>query len=335
MHIQLKKVFLAIVLCAFVISDLSAQCTETNSGGINASTSSTSFGQSFRATCDGQLNTIAVTGYLNTSGHTVTVYQGLGVGGTNLGSLSSQSVTMVADGADFTATVFDFSSENINLTNGSDYTFVVSGTVPLRYYTSDTYADGQLFFNGSFISGFDINFDIELSAPLPVQWTSHPEVEQTGSMARITFAVAQQINNSHFEVEHSLDGTHYEAIGQIAGDKNSSAEKTYTFDHPSPHDGNNYYRIKQVDFDGNYSYSNVTTVSFRTEQINVYPNPVKDMLWLDAPEIGQVTIFNMLGHQLKSQSLQRGSNQIDISDLPRGAYLLKFKDGQLKRILIQ
>lgn len=335
MDIQLKKIFLTIFLGISVMSYACAQCTTTNNVGINSSASTSSFGQSFSPTCTGVLNTIAVNGNVSTSGHTVTVYDGLGTGGTSLGSLSSQSITATGSSTDLTTTVFDFSSENISLTSGADYTFVISGALNIRFVNSDAYADGQLFFNGSFAPGFDLNFEVDVTAPLPVVWSVQPQVEKVGSSARISFAIAQQINNSHFEVEHSKDKNLYQSIGQIAGEGNVSEEKTYTFYHESPNDGPNYYRVKQVDFDGNFSFSHVTTVSFQANQASVYPNPVTDMLKVNVPEIDLVAVYNLLGQQLTSHSLQGGTNMLDLSALQKGTYTLKFGNGEVKRIIKQ
>ncbi|MEM6264668.1 MAG: T9SS type A sorting domain-containing protein [Bacteroidota bacterium] len=331
----MKKITLTTFLLASCISYVAAQCTETNSGGTSRATSSSSIGQSFSPSCTGQLETIAVNGHENSADHTVIIYEGLGTGGTALGIIGSQSIVSTGSVTDLSATVFDFSSENVSLVSGSDYTFVISDEANLRASTSNPYGDGQFYLNGSFISGSDLNFEVEIGAPLPVVWSAQPIVEQSGSVATISFAVAQQINNSHFEIEHSLDGETYVAIGEILGEGNTSEVMDYTFDHPTPSQGHNYYRVKQVDFDGNYSYSNVTSFTIQHEQVVVYPNPVTNVLRINSPKSDHVAIYSLLGQELRSQVLQEGVNSVDMTELQGGMYMMKFDSGEVRRILKQ
>ncbi len=77
---------------------------------------------------------------------------------------------------------------------------------------------------------------------------------------RITWSVSTQINNEKYIIEQSTDAKSYIEIGEIKGDGTSSLEKHYNYIHEKPAIGINYYRIKQVDYDGKFSYSDIASV---------------------------------------------------------------------------
>jgi hypothetical protein len=140
----------------------------------------------------------------------------------------------------------------------------------------------------------------------------------------ITFSTIQEINNSHFEIEHSQSGTTYQKIVKIEGEGNSNKEIDYEFIHDTPSFGINYYRVKQVDLDGQYSYSNVASLIYRTDEVNVYSNPVRDLLTVSLPRESSILIYNHLGQQI---------GKYQLTTMNSGLYLLKFSDGTVKRVI--
>jgi hypothetical protein len=89
------------------------------------------------------------------------------------------------------------------------------------------------------------------------------------------WSVASQVNNSHFIIEHCTDGRLYSEKGKVQGHDNTPETKHYTYIHETPSKGINYYRIKQVDYDGQGSYSDVGSVMYEpdSKEISIYPNP--------------------------------------------------------------
>lgn len=90
---------------------------------------------------------------------------------------------------------------------------------------------------------------------------------------RLTWATTSEINNKGFEVEMSEDERTYEKVAFVDGKGNSSSTINYEFNVRSPYSA--YYRLKQVDFDGNYKYSSVVFVEGLAGKVVVYPNPNK------------------------------------------------------------
>lgn len=121
------------------------------------------------------------------------------------------------------------------------------------------------------------DFIVNGAVALPIDLLSF-EVEKQANSTRLTFTTALEQNNSHFQIERSPNGAQFEEIGRIPGAGNSSTILEYTFTDEKPLQGVNYYRLKQVDFDGQFSYSPVVTVQFgeTTARLRVAPSPASD-----------------------------------------------------------
>ncbi len=146
-------------------------------------------------------------------------------------------------------------------------------------------------------------------SPLPVTWLYFfgSYNEQLGAV-QLSWATATEINSSHFEVEQSYDGEQYDFIGRLPAAGYSTTAKRYTAidDHPGTV---NYYRIKQVDWDGDFSYSNTIVVYSR----KAYG---EDPAW----------IFDISGRLLRTDG--------EASRLAPGFYIIKFSDNY-SRLLIK
>ncbi|MEP1096565.1 MAG: T9SS type A sorting domain-containing protein [Cyclobacteriaceae bacterium] len=101
--------------------------------------------------------------------------------------------------------------------------------------------------------------------------------EALDNEVNLSWATATELNNDRFEIEHSLDGITFEKISEVAGNGTTSNEIEYAFTDSKPAFGVNYYRLKQVDYDGAFEYSNIVRIvnDFVRKEISVttYPNP--------------------------------------------------------------
>lgn len=115
-------------------------------------------------------------------------------------------------------------------------------------------------------------------------------------------------NNSHFEVEHSADGHSFAAIGWIAGAGNRQQESTYAFVDYAPKAGRNYYRIKDVDWNGQSHFSEVKEVLFVAENdFRVFPNPTVGSFSIHIPQNIQHTAFILRILSITGQEIWRKS----------------------------
>jgi hypothetical protein len=165
---------------------------------------------------------------------------------------------------------------------------------------------------------------------LPVDLLSF-YAECTGHSALITWQTASEINNDYFTVEASSDLQVWSSITKIKGAGNSNRLLSYQFEDFEPTTGlTRYYRLKQTDFDGNFSYSEVRALNCNADlsepEVILYPNPSASQIYINGlPD--QMAIFSIFDHtgQLYFQNQREadGIVTLDISSLPQGIYLLR------------
>lgn len=151
---------------------------------------------------------------------------------------------------------------------------------------------------------------------------------------KLTWSVSQQINNDKFIIEFSRNGIDFTSIGSILGERNSNRLQTYTFSHKNPVEGNNYYRIQQLDYDGRYDYSDIANVTYISdEKVLVYPNPASYSVTLNVSTATSLTVKDFYGRVFKSTDLVLGENSLMIDDLAKGVYILEFGNGQVENLI--
>ncbi len=126
----------------------------------------------------------------------------------------------------------------------------------------------------------DIKKSVLLAQTLPVELVSFiGKLEK--SRALLFWETATEVNNSHFLIEKSTDGIHWNNIGRVAGNGTTAEPKSYQFIDNQPVAGMNYYRLQQVDFDGTAERSPIVAVAFyQNNTVRAYPNPAADALTL-------------------------------------------------------
>lgn len=173
-------------------------------------------------------------------------------------------------------------------------------------------------------------FSICRDPTLPVEFVDFRAYPKTAGVAALEWKVASEINNDHFTIEKSLDGIHFFSIGTVKGALNSSAVKTYMYE-DEDFNSSAYYRIKQTDVDGKFSYTRTKFLELgSSNQLIVYPNPAADELFLSwqLPANGSVsvTLLNTLSQLVSTQSYSTSEGffqeRLDLSTLPAGVYIV-------------
>ena len=158
-----------------------------------------------------------------------------------------------------------------------NYTPTTSDTLyyQIKAIYLDTTPNGSYYNNtiGSFIA-IDASDSTTTSVALPVE-LMHFSGKQMQNSVVLNWTTAQEINVNNFEIEKSLDAINWEQIGKQAG-RNLTSVSNYTFNDYSLNFGNNYYRLKIVDFDNSFEYSEVVVINNQAMDYIVYPNPTKD-----------------------------------------------------------
>jgi hypothetical protein len=165
------------------------------------------------------------------------------------------------------------------------------------------------------------------SAPLPVTLISFKATLNERQQATLKWATASEFNNDFFEIERSKNATDFESLGKIVGRGTVQGQNDYTFTDETPLKGINYYRLKQVDYDGQFSYSRLSSVIKDGDgTISLFPNPTANVLKInfeDTDQIENVTFYNAFGRVVKTVSGKQ--DKYEVADLPTGKYILQIR----------
>lgn len=173
-------------------------------------------------------------------------------------------------------------------------------------------------------SGDEDECEICVTQILPIELV-HFSVKKSNKSSELLWETSTEINNEGFDVERSNDGLNWSKIGYVAGNGNSYRSIEYTYSDKSPKKGNNYYRLKQLDYDGNFDYSHVVSLNFNeiTSAITFYPNPIKDVLYLNGMDEVEDIEAQLLDSNGKLLWSKKGKiNQIPFADYKPGIYFL-------------
>lgn len=184
----------------------------------------------------------------------------------------------------------------------------------------------------------DLNLWIRTaSVPLPIVLLNFSADVINNSQVELNWQTASEINNNYFTVERSLNGIDWEIISIIDGAGNSSSLLSYSTIDKSPFKGVSYYRLKQTDFDGQFEYSRIRTVSFNgIDNFELFPNPANNRIIISRSEtdLTRIMIYNTLGQDVTWLTKQINENDdqvvIDLSKLDSGIYYLKTKTSSSK-----
>lgn len=186
--------------------------------------------------------------------------------------------------------------------------------------TSGNGADGQIIISAKNLG------------PLPVELTSFESKVIDNNSVILFWNTASEKNNSHFVIEHSRDGQRFNEIGQKTGMGTTTIPHTYSKRHERLAKGFHYYRLKQVDFDGKYEYSNIISAKLELtlKDVSIAPNPAmeKVTVFIDTPIsiAASYQLVNMQKEIMLERTVAEGNSsfQIDMTDLPAGVYFMRF-----------
>ncbi len=209
--------------------------------------------------------------------------------------------------------------------NSYNYVHTTALNNQFYYYAKITQADGNIIWT----SPVWIN---RTSITVPVALT-HFSGKAVANTVVLNWTTAQELNNDHFEIERSANGRDFQTLLSHPGSNNTSIPTNYQVIDTRPLRGINFYRLKQVDRDGQATYSDIIAINFEdliVKGLKVNPNPAGNHAELSgyAEETTPVTlrIYDNEGRQViqGKYQLARGNNRIglDLSRLMAGTYFL-------------
>ena len=246
------------------------------------------------------------------------------------------------------AVVFQYSTDGSNWNDlDADVALGATTTWDVLYYDLPPDASGvsNLQFRFGFVSNVNDNctaaqnfriddFTVGENESLPVTLVNF-SIQPNPTSATLTWATATELNSDYFMVERSNHVSNFESIASVAAAGNSTEINEYSYTDERPLPGKNYYRLKQVDFDGKYSFSPVVTATFgKTRQMTLAPLPATETLniQLETPtqDDGIWQVYDLSGrlHLSGEMPAETTEQLIQIAELSEGAYVLRLRVGQ-------
>ncbi|WP_367388447.1 T9SS type A sorting domain-containing protein [Lewinella sp. LCG006] len=183
------------------------------------------------------------------------------------------------------------------------------------------------------LSPFTLGVDLTI---LPVEFTSFTAQIERESVL-LQWQTAKEENNDYFQIEHSTDGRDFSILGRMEGSGTTNDFSNYSFLHEKPASGINYYRLRQIDYDGAFEYSQIASVRFdkNTSSVILSPNPFTTQVTLslsamddndgiDSPaSLWVKNVHGQVVHQEIITNLQNHS--LNLSTLAAGTYYLQIQ----------
>jgi poly(3-hydroxybutyrate) depolymerase len=205
-----------------------------------------------------------------------------------------------------------------NMINGGDYTFKLTVTDVIGA-TASAVTDVTVLFS-----------------LLPVE-LNYFKGQATNNGNLLQWETATEQNTDYFSVERSTDGNQFTAIGQAAAAGTSTAVKDYSYTDTNAPAANLYYRLKQVDKNGNAKYSKVILIISNNSRtgVQMYPNPVQDNLNVainnDVKGKGKITVYELTGRIISQQAIEKNDKvlnaAVSMNNLSAGLYVVEIKIG--------
>ena len=213
-------------------------------------------------------------------------------------------------------------------------TYIESGGTPITGITEDF--DGDL----RNVSKSDIGADEIDGIVLPVELTTFT-AEAFDRKVILKWTTATELNNNGFEIQRRVAESDFATVGFVKGEGTTTNQKEYSYIDKELADGKYFYRLKQIDYNGTYEYSNVIEVDVRSlneyalEQN--YPNPFNPVTTigyvLKEKSNAKLTLLNAIGEEVEvlvNEEQDKGFHKIDFSasNLPSGVYFYQLKAGE-------
>ena len=189
---------------------------------------------------------------------------------------------------------------------------------------------------GTISSRFKLHFNYKISNPLPIQLLSFV-AKCTNNTVDINWSTATETNNDYFTLERSMDATNWEFVTKVAGAGNSNSVLNYIVKDISPVNGISYYRLKQIDYNGQTETFSPVAVncSEETSQVSVsyYPNPFTSEVITEisnsVSESAVINVYDIFGRKVFAKTISRDeltlkAFSLNLADLTNGVYFIEF-----------
>ncbi len=181
-------------------------------------------------------------------------------------------------------------------------------------------------------SRFTLGTISKLVTPLPITMVSFTAETTDHRTVELNWETASETSNDYFTVEKSQDLHSWTTVATVPGAGNSNSLLKYTSTDQFPAQGVNYYRIRQTDFDGKFTYSDIRSVLLEQgAEITLFPNPAKETVIVNRGNNATILISNALGQTINlEQVISDNTTQFAVSGLPAGTYFVTILENNEK-----
>ncbi|MBI2730060.1 MAG: T9SS type A sorting domain-containing protein [Sphingobacteriales bacterium] len=166
-----------------------------------------------------------------------------------------------------------------------------------------------------------------VSAPLPVVLTGFTAELTPNRTVAVKWSTSAEINHDYYILEHSTDGTPFYPVQQIRAKGGNNINASYTYTDLNAAAGKNYYRLKIVALNGEFEYSDIVSINLKKPlRFAVYPNPVKNKLYISGNAAVSATIVNSSGIKIKTIRINKGANEFSTDGFASGLYFVRTND---------
>ncbi len=213
-----------------------------------------------------------------------------------------------------------------------------AGLTGSQNVTATTMTAGNYNITVEDAAGCESTFTVNLTAAcaMPVELMAFTGEHHNG-MNYLNWSTATELNNDHFVLERSEDGLKFEPLAKVQGAGTTVEAQYYDFIDIAPKLGINYYRLKQVDLDGVFEYSNVISIDSNTDKFvtKVYPSPTSTFLNVEANEVvNQVEIIDLTGRTVLLSTFEDANQlRLDVSSLSIGTYFVSIVSDEATKLV--
>lgn len=195
---------------------------------------------------------------------------------------------------------------------------------------------------GPSIDAYFDNISLTTSIPLPVIISSFDVVPENTSV-KLIWTTSTENDNNYFTVQRSQNATDWTDLEKMQAISNGGSGATYTAYDNNPLTGVSYYRLKQTDFTGKSSYSEIKEINFAQSfaSVIVFPNPAKGFFTISGSELKniQVAVYNNIGQIISlPQTVQNSSITFNTYGLSKGIYFIRLSDAhtnEIRKIVVE
>ncbi len=221
-------------------------------------------------------------------------------------------------------------SQNANGTSWNAHEVLDDGSAAVGNVLSMAIIDGNPAISYQDYTNSDLKY-IRASVAngiLPVELTSF-KAELMKEGVELTWQTASEENNDGFEIQRSTDRRNWKILDFVEGYGTTSDKQDYNYTDTEATDGISYYRLKQIDYDGDFEYSKVEVITVKglnEAATKIYPTMVQNDLNVEGGQ-GEIMIYNTLGQPVGSAIQHDLYTRISLSHLPKGQYFLSIQNG--------